>query len=244
MSRLRMVAVAGVLAVQVTGAMAADMPGSYEPEPVKQWLPSLDLNTGWYLRGDVGYNWGRIDGAESTAPFPDPTGSTLGNGVVAGFGAGIKTKWLRTDFTVDYSFPLDYTGTAVSPDDVTAKITAISVLFNAYLDLGTWHDITPYIGAGAGAANLRVTDYASTATPPFTGDANHSQWNFAWAVMAGAGYAVAPNLIIDVNYRYIDFGDATTASDASGSVTFEDIAAHEVRVGLRWSFDDVKGRSW
>ena len=244
MSRLRMVAVAGVLAAQVTGAMAADMPGSYEPEPVKQWLPSLDLNTGWYLRGDVGYNWGRIDGAESTAPFTDPTENTLGNGVVAGAGAGIKTKWLRTDFTVDYTFPLDYKGTAVSTDDVTAKISAVSALFNAYLDLGTWYGFTPYIGAGAGAAYMSVSDYASTATPPFTGNADNTQWNFAWAVMAGAGYAVAPNLIVDVGYRYIDFGDVSTASDASGDVTFKDIAAHEVRVGLRWTFDDIKGSTW
>jgi opacity protein-like surface antigen len=57
--------------------------------------------------------------------------------------------------------------------------------------------------------------------------------------MTGFGYAMAPNLMIDVGYRYIDFGDAQTNADAFGAMTFKNIAAHEVRVGLRWSFDDL-----
>jgi opacity protein-like surface antigen len=243
-----MLAAAGALTVQIGGALAADMPGRtpIDEPPAADWFrtPTFNLNYGWYLRGDVGYNWGRLSGAESAPGFLDPTDDTLGNGVVAGIGAGIKTRWLRTDFTVDYSFPLDYQGTIATPGDVTAKIAATTVLFNAYLDLGTWYNITPYIGAGAGVSYVGVSDYASTLAPPFTGDANNSQWNFTWAVMTGFGVAVAPNLIVDVNYRYIDFGDVSTASDTFGAMTFKDVAAHEVRAGLRYSFDDLKAQSW
>jgi opacity protein-like surface antigen len=60
----------------------------------------------------------------------------------------------------------------------------------------------------------------------------------AWALMAGFGYAVAPNLMVDLGYRYLNFGDLTVGSDA-GAMTLKNLAAHEVRVGVRWSFDDL-----
>jgi opacity protein-like surface antigen len=75
--------------------------------------------------------------------------------------------------------------------------------------------------------------------PPFTGDGAHSQWNFAWAAMAGVAYRIAPNMQVDVGYRYLALGDVSTASDAAGQMTLKNIANHEVRVGLRWNFDDL-----
>jgi opacity protein-like surface antigen len=228
-----MFALAGALTLQIAGARAADMPITPPPLPVLQY--------GWYLRGDLGYNWGRVGDAESTAPFLNPTLNELGDSLMVGAGAGIKTQWLRTDVTIDYLLPMKYQGGVAVPGDVTAKIAAASALFNGYLDLGTWYHVTPYVGAGAGAAAMWVCDYSSALTPPFTGDGAHQQWNFAWAAMAGLGVAVAPNLIVDVGYRYIDFGDVETARDAFGGVTFKDVAAHEVRVGVRWSFDDGLG---
>jgi opacity protein-like surface antigen len=57
--------------------------------------------------------------------------------------------------------------------------------------------------------------------------------------MGGVGYSIAPNLTLDANYRYVNFGDVTVASDASGAMTLKNLAAHEVRVGVRWSFDDL-----
>jgi opacity protein-like surface antigen len=239
MSRLAIVAVAGALSLQAAGAMAADMPDTLPP-PVEVPPPrAFDINSGWYLRGDLGYNWGRIEGAQSATGFPSPVDNKLGGGFMAGLGAGIKTQWLRTDLTVDYATPLKYQGTILTPKDTTAKISAISTLFNGYLDLGTWYRATPYLGAGAGVAYLKTFDYASSVAPPLSGASTHNQWNFAWAVMAGVGYAVGPNLMVDVGYRYIDFGDVRTNADALGAMTFKNIAAHEVRVGLRWSFDDL-----
>jgi len=133
---------------------------------------------------------------------------------------------------------MDYSGTVATPGDVTAKISAASALFNGYIDLGTWYCLTPYIGAGVGAAYMTASDYASTVAPPFT-SSNHHQWNVAWAAMAGVEYAVTPRLNIDVGYRYINFGDVSTDADAFGAMTFKNVAAHEVRAGLRWSLDGL-----
>jgi opacity protein-like surface antigen len=229
---------AGVLAGS-TAAMAADMP-ELPPPPIAPPRPLL-VNSGWYLRGDLGYRWGHVTGADSAPGFPSPSDNKLGSGFMGGIGVGYKSQWLRTDVTIDAASPLKYDGAIVSSGDTTAKITAVTTLFNGYLDLGSWYHITPYIGGGAGAAYLRTYDYASTAAPPFTGGLSSTQWKFALAAMAGVGYAVAPNIVVDVGYRYLNFGDVHTAADSFGSMTFKNVAAHELRVGLRWSFDDIPG---
>ena len=219
-------------------ATAADMPGSVSPvaAPIEQTLPS-SAPAAWYLRGDLGYYWGRMDGAQSAPGFANPGDNGLGDGVTGGVGVGLKAGWLRADLTVDYT-GMKYTGSVAAPGDTTAKVAAVTGLFNGYLDLGTWYGLTPYVGAGAGVSDLRTYDYASTAAPPFAGGLSHTQWKFAWALMAGVGYEVTPNLLVDLGYRYMDFGDVTTASDASGAMILKNLAAHEVRVGVRWSFND------
>jgi len=243
MSWLKVSAAAGALAAQITTTMAADMPNTLPPPryltPMSDRpAPLFDANFGWYVRADLGYAWGNIGSAQSAPGFPNPTDSSLGKGFVAGMGAGIKTKWLRTDITYDYTTAMKYQGTIATPGDVSAKITAMSALVNGYIDLGTWYRITPYIGAGAGVAMLYTSDYVSTLAPPFATGLSAAQWNFAWAAMAGAGYAITPSLMVDLSYRYINFGDTKTAADASGQMTFKNLAAQQVRVGLRWSFDD------
>ena len=135
---------------------------------------------------------------------------------------------------------MKYRGSIAAPDDTTAKIQATTALLNGYLDLGTWYRITPYIGGGVGVSDTRVSDYSSTAAPPFSGDISRNQWRFAWAGLAGFAFPVAPNLMIDVGYRYLNPGNPTTGSDAFGAMTFKNVAAHEVRVGLRWSVDDLR----
>lgn len=220
----------------VTGALAADMPGNALPPPLAaRRVQPAEIFSGWYLRGDLGYRIGRSGGAEAAPGFAAPTSEKMGNSIAGGLGAGIKSEWLRTDFTIDVATPMKY---EAAPGGTSAKVSAATFMFNGYLDLGTWYSATPYIGAGAGTARLRVSDYTSTAMPPFTGDGARTKWTFAWAGMAGVAYAISPNTMIDVGYRYINFGDASTGSDAFGSVTLKQIAAHEVRVGLRWSFDD------
>jgi len=243
MSWLKALAAGCVLAAQITTAMAADMPRGYPPEPLPiPLVRSFNLNSGWYVRGDLGYGWGRLNGAQSATGFADPSTNSLGGAVTGGLGVGIKRDWIRTDLTADYLSDMKYQGTVAAPNDVTAKMSAWSVLLNGYLDLGSWYRVSPYIGAGVGAARVRVSDFQSTATPPFTAGASNSQWNFAWAAMAGIGYSISPNVVADVGYRYLNLGDTKSATDPSGYMTFKNIASHQVRVGLRWSFDDLPVR--
>lgn len=241
MSRVGKSVVAVALALSgmplTSGAKAADMPGQL-PLPAPGPVLTESVLSGWYLRGDVGAGWGMTTGSASTAGLINPIETALGSGLTAGLGVGIKTRWLRTDVTLDYLAPVNYRGTQIVANDVTAKLQSTTALFNAYIDLGTWYGFTPYIGAGAGAAFNRVNDF-QRAVPPFAGDASRSQTNFAFAGMAGVAWAVAPNLQIDLGYRYLNLGDVKAPADVSGQTTIRGVAAHEVRVGLRWSFDDL-----
>jgi opacity protein-like surface antigen len=239
MSWLKYLAVVGLLVVDagVGVAGAADMPGEMPP-PVLSPPPPISFNYGWYVRGDIGYAFGALGGARSAPGFSDPHDNRLDNGLMGGIGAGIKTRWLRTDITIDYTSPLTYTGSVAAPDDTTAKVAALAALFNGYVDLGTWYNFTPYIGGGIGAAQIRVSDYASPAAPPFAAGTSKTQYGFAWALTGGVGYQVAPNIVVDASYRYVNYGDVVSASDPFGDMTLTNVAAHEVRLGIRWSFDD------
>jgi opacity protein-like surface antigen len=143
MSRFKVSAAIGLLAAQVLAAqvgptMAADMPGTLPPPGmplpmVERSPPRFFDGSGWYLRGDLGYAWGAVDSAQSAAPFANPTDSKLGSAATGGLGAGIKTRWLRTDVTFDYMAEAKYQGTIAAPNDVTAKISNWTALFNGYL---------------------------------------------------------------------------------------------------------------
>ena len=229
---IRIAATALLTAMLVTAAQAADVPTlqppSYvTPPPATGWSYS-----GWYVRGDLGWRFNRM-GDVSASGVADPSGDKLDNGLTAGGGIGLKSSFLRADVTASYSFPVEYTGTIATTNDTRAKVSSANVLLNGYLDLGTWYGLTPYVGAGAGGALVKVSGVQG----PLASESN-SRWNLAWAAMAGVAWTVAPNVQIDFGYRYIHLGKAE--SGGPNAITFSSLGGHEARVGLRWHFNDLR----
>ena len=112
------------------------------------------------------------------------------------------------------------------------------VLANAYVDLGTWWCVTPFIGAGVGTlarqhlelhatpASLQLTNLPFVGGPPvasYASATSGSKWNFAWAAHAGLAYQVNPQLTLELAYSYVDLGSgrpaAITTSTASPRAT-------------------------
>jgi hypothetical protein len=83
MVRLIRLGIAAASAMMLTGlANAADMPGLPPPLPSVPVVPVVDwLGTGWYVRGDLGWRSGLIDGADAPRGFADPTQNKLGSGI-------------------------------------------------------------------------------------------------------------------------------------------------------------------
>lgn len=254
MAKLTTYALAGALAIALAPTMgrAADLP---EP-PLLEPIEPVEFGSAWYLRGDVGYKFYR----DPSARFRDPLYSgakldrykneDLDEAFIFGGGVGYRfNEWFRTDVTVDYETKADFGGklgcyacsTKGLFSDERAKISALTFLANAYFDIGTWHGFTPYVGAGIGTARVDLDDYRYTnpngTKGGFKGD---HKWNLAWALMAGVGYEVSDNITIDANYRYVDLGDARTKPTgilSNKRVKIDDIAAHEIRLGVRYTLD-------
>ncbi|MBN8999396.1 MAG: porin family protein, partial [Rhizobiales bacterium] len=212
-SSIRLAAALGAGLVVSAPAFAADMPEPYvEPAPV--------IATGaWYLRGDIGYKfYNNPDITFVTPTYSDSWQNTsLDNTSLLGVGVGYKfNDFFRVDATVDYEFNSQAYGEGycggcggVGYSIETADISAWTLLANAYIDLGTYAGFTPYVGAGIGGSYLQTSNISYVNPNGVTGAWDGGgQWNFAWALTAGGSYAFTPNTLLDINYRYVNLGDA------------------------------------
>ena len=232
------------------------------PPPLEMAPPPMDFGGGWYLRGDVGVGANQLSDFRSTlapvnaagggAPAIATAYTSIGDSALFGAGVGYQfNHWLRADVSGEYRTSAAYrageTYTQSCPGDFcldayTSNNQTTLFLANGYFDLGTWRGVTPYVGAGIGAAfhtfggisDLGIGQGYST---------DRSQTNFAWAVMGGLAFNVTPNLKIDLGYRYVDMGRLTSNPIACTQLSgcfFETqsyhSASHDVRLGFRYAF--------
>jgi opacity protein-like surface antigen len=262
-------AIAGAATLATTVANAADYSPPPPPQPI--CVPRSQVNLwpgvpicaeefgGWYLRGDIGITNQKVKRLEN-ALLPDTThhvNAEFSSAGLFGLGAGYQfNNWLRFDVTGEYRGNSDFTGLdivriggATFTDEYRAKKSEWLVLANAYLDLGTWWCITPFVGAGIGAARVSFSDFVDVNTPrggvAFAPD--ESKWNLAWALHAGLAFQATNNLAIELAYRYTHLGDGHVgdAVDFRGNnifnnpTTFKDITSHDLKLGLRWTCCDA-----
>ena len=254
MGRIDRLVVYGTFALLLPSgvALAADMPET----PYVATPTPYEFGSGWYLRGDIGYKMYNAPHAHfDVAGYGNMINDSLSNTGVAGFGFGYKwNSWFRTDVTVDYEWPGHFhgrlpcpapcTGAAVPEfSDEFADISAWTTLVNAYFDVPLFAEgptgLTPYIGAGIGAADLMTAKVTFINPGGATGGwPNASQWNFAWSLTAGVSYAVTKNILFDVNYRYVNLGNAVSGATlpqfGNQPIHYDNIHANELRVGLRY----------
>jgi len=233
---------AGALAVP---SLAADL--LLPPPPVLEGDEVVELGNGWYLRGDVGAHWGTTTGSASTAGLINPVETALGSGLTAGVGVGIKSKWLRTDVTLDYALPVNYRGTQIATNEYTASKSEWVALVNAYIDLGTWWSITPFVGAGVGVAFNTIEHFRDNNIIAGGGGWADTgrQTNLAWALHAGASYRASQNFAVELSYRYLNVGNGRSgilqnldplfvSGNPLAPMTFHNIQSHDLMLGLRW----------
>jgi opacity protein-like surface antigen len=238
MRALRISALIVVSAIAMTArGQAADMPGM---PGLPRMLPSppiaQEFFSDWYLRGDIGVRFNNFSGGSALGePY---TGFKQSEAVAFGGGIGTRVFWLRGDITLDYAPESRFAGaTAIASPDARAKLSALTTLFNAYVDLGAWYGITPYVGAGIGFTYLQPYSASAFLLAPGDTVSNHGTVNFSWAAIAGLSFPVLRQVRVDVNYRYLAMGGARTSTDL-GTIHYRNMQAHEIRTGLRYSFSD------
>lgn len=253
-----------------SSAFAADL---YQPEPapITPAAPVAVSTSGWYLRGDVGYAWNHLRGASYWQGGPggfnaDFDDANVDDSWVIGGGVGYQwNDYFRTDVTLDYMFDSDFEGSTsggcgVAADCVStdrASWNALSLLANAYVDLGTYGGVaggfggvTPYVGAGIGATrvnwgSLRNTSCDVNDPSNCDGSVKHDgedSWRFTYALMAGASVDLTCNWAADAGYRFrqIAGGDMFGYAMNGGPGDDDGFYVHEARLGLRYTFNSCE----
>jgi opacity protein-like surface antigen len=270
MRSVKFLVAAGAASLLSSMAFAADL--AIAPPPMS-YAPPADFG-GWYLRGDIGFSNQSVRNVLDTNPaaFNNVVVSQTSSFSTAGIydiGFGYQfNNWFRTDFTAQYRGKSSFTGldvvTGTGPlagfvgtDSYTATKSEWLFLANAYVDLGTWWCITPFIGAGVGTARVSIANFTDTGffhIPPFpsapvpsfnyAGEA--SKWNFAWAAHAGLAYRVSPGLTLELAYSFVSLGSGITGPTFSfdqvtntthAAFAFRNIYSNDVKLGVRWSLE-------
>ncbi len=168
---------------------------------------NAEFDPGFNLGAGIGYNWGaaRLEGEVAYAQNDVDTGDDNGT---------------------------EFRG--------SGDISALSLMLNGYLDLGTFHffsgptaegqqtpalSLTPFVGAGIGAAQLSIDE--SQLGPQ---GADEDDVVAAGQIGAGVGIALNELLTLDLSYRYF-----ITEDPNFGGVDGE-YDAHNLLVGLRYGF--------
>jgi opacity protein-like surface antigen len=267
MRSVKSLVAAGAASLLSTVAFAADMPSIMPPPPMYAPAPVEEFG-GWYLRGDIGMTNQSVSSLTlATTAFPagfQTTGMGFDSSTSYGLGVGYRfNNWFRGDVTGEYRGKANFHGSQYTTlnssfagfagvDNYSASKSEWVAMANAYVDLGTWWCVTPFIGAGVGMARNTISGFRDDGVSLFTGfgtspsstfAADGSKWNFAWALHAGLAYKVSPGLTVELAYRYMNLGDGVTGPtnsfdgvtvvNGSGFV-FKDITSHDVKLGVRW----------
>lgn len=211
--------------------------------------------SGFYIRGDAGGSASesiRGDLADLATGNGGGFGGDLGTSPLVGVGAGVILPYdFRTDVTVSWRGTFGVSHQESDPNSglfLGAKSTnshSLAVLANLYYDINLGSVFTPYVGAGVGFAYNSLGDvtYTANGTTTSTEDGD-DKVSLAWAAMAGVAYQATSAIQIDLGYRYLDAGEFrssgvvkdTLGNTLSASPVTADLHAHEVQVGLRYTF--------
>jgi len=270
MSSVRILALAGAAATMSTAAFAADFPPVLPPvQPVLQ----VPAESGWYLRGDVGVSVQRFrafDHFQTNPNFVWPASWQIlqkqtDDSSFIDFGVGYQVNnWLRFDVTGEHRTAAKFKsvggfrefcpGGATCFDQFDGSHAAEVFMLNAYLDLGTWWGLTPFVGAGVGGAWNSVTTVTDLGilnifAPGFSfSSADASSWNLAWSAQAGLAYNVSSNLKLELAVRYLNLGSVKTPVVNCSSIgcqgsagpaayyTLTNFDSLDFRLGMRWMF--------
>jgi hypothetical protein len=251
----------GLLALVTSAAGAADILPPAPSLDSSDLRGRFELETGAYMRADASLGWARAHNAAST--FANPVSdfrldsARFSHAPVTGLGFGYQLNgFLRADLTVEQRGSARYTaaasyqdapicGATRCADTYAGGIRSTLVMANAYGEVGSWFDVTPFVGLGLGLAR---NAFEPVSLPAGNGhslgqSAGATQTRFAYALMAGLAYEVTPQVKVEASYRYLNMGAAQsgviTCASAAGACVGQTqrigLAAHDLRIGLRYA---------
>lgn len=258
--RLTIFTLAGLALISAGAANAADYTPPPPPPVYVQPPPPEPCCDSWYLRGFIGT--GMVSGSDAefiqnpanSSNFAFDSTSYNDQNFIGGGVGYAWNNWLRLEGTVEYrakshvyAFGHYTDGGTFALDTYDANIKSWVFLANAFVDLGTWNCLTPFVGAGVGAAYNTLTNFTDV-NPSLAGfgtGPDSSEWHLAWALYAGVSYAVSKNFSVDLTYRYLNYGSVTgtincfSGCNAPDSFKFGNLHSNDIMLGFRWTCCDL-----
>ncbi|MHB1221777.1 MAG: outer membrane protein [Gammaproteobacteria bacterium] len=196
---------------------------------------------GFYLGGGVGDTFNKISGSsylDTGAGWPDDhyanqsISDEFYGFLVAGYTWQRSENWLPSysvglrymyvpsaeisGYVDQYSLP-DFRNYNYSYD-----VQLLNILAILKVDLYRWQHFMPYVLVGAGVTTFTTTDYSEQALDDVTprvspGFGDGSGNNFAYQAGIGIDYEVNQNLVLNLEYDYINYGWVNTGKGANYS---------------------------
>ena len=142
----------------------------------------------------------------------------------------------------------------------TGKKSELLFLANAYYDFSSWHNVTPYFGAGIGVSYNTISGFVDDNV--ITGGQGWAptghEMSLAWALHAGASVQVTPSMSVDFGYSFVSLGDAQTglfqnvdpalACTGTGGtcypMKFKGLYSNDFKIGVRWALGQPAQQSY
>jgi opacity protein-like surface antigen len=200
------------------------------------------------MYGTLGYGWSRLDNATTriengVSPGVDAVFNLVSGEGYSGRGA---IGWDLGAMRIEGEFGVtkhdnDRYDSRVPPNisrDLDGAIDVFTGMINAYYDFNVGPGFTPYIGAGAGVAQVNIEAIGPRPTAPngaIVTMIKDEEIDAAWQIMGGVAIPVGGNLSVTAQYRYFSAGTVDVLDDQRRA-THSDIKGDSWDLGVRMTF--------
>ncbi|WP_448206207.1 OmpA family protein [Azospirillum sp. sgz302134] len=188
---------------------------------------AMAATEGFYVGAGAGVNWTR----DSDFRFENTGIGAKSDYKLGGIGdlsAGYATAYglrAEAEFAWRWRNAIDSTeSSSRALNGAGGKASSIAFMGNLLYDINTGTPFTPYIGAGAGIAQIDQK----------LGNFSDKDWQFAYQGIAGVAYNFTDNLALTLDYRY--FATLDPKYDFGGTTVKGEYANHTILAGLRYTF--------
>ncbi len=187
-------------------------------------------------------------GISSGVTYMNPSEISGGNGGKLGYDQGFNSDVafgyapngslqpfadMRIEFEFGYhSNPTNrYTPSLGAAAGTPGSVQSISYMGNAFYDFHNYSAWTPYVGAGAGIATVKLAKAIGTGARGSDSNA------FAYQFMGGVYYTdpTLPKMDWSLGYRYYDISDPRFRYDG-GKIKVNNLTTQDVELGARYRF--------
>lgn len=176
--------------------------------------------------------------------------------------AGVEVKdYLRLEAAFSYRPGFAFEGEANflrsgSDQPVSGDVTQMGAMAFAYVQplaaFGIESRLQPFLGVGAGVSRNEMGEmtyeFPDLRQPRYSVTPDGTSTDFAWSVTAGLSYEVSDRLVLDLAWRYTDFGTvktdqgnlfnqfSTRTLDIEIGETEAELTSHAASLSARWRF--------